>query len=251
MKKMFLFLPMAALLLAACNNSSAPTASVSTINGTTQRYTGGAATLKLLAKGATGSESADNPALSSAPISAAGAFTLALPSAASVSPYLSTIGNPATSPAGCTGSLNVSDSTANTYGVNTLLAGNTVLYSDTLTSSSGTSATDASASASYKIWIYADKPTTISGTVNCTDTSSGVTTTTATTYNAAFRQGWNILSLLATATSTSTTFRTTMNASLSSDGPSVWTTAALSTQALDPQATAARNAVLRAVAFFR
>jgi hypothetical protein len=240
MKKMFLFVPMASLILAACGGTSAPAADVSTINGTAQNYTLGAGTVKLLANGG-GTESLSNPALSSAPIRAAGVFSLSLPSAASVAPYLSTTAPGTTTQPGCTGSVNESDPAARTYGVSTLSVGNTVLTSTQVTS------TASGASASGKLWVYFDRPSTLNGTLSCTDATSGVTTTSRTTFNTAFRQGWNVVTLSGTSTSTPTSSTTTVTATLASDGPSVWTATTLSGMALSTQATAARNAVSQAM----
>lgn len=86
------------------------------INGSVQNYSGGASTIKLLANGDyTLAESSTNPALGSAPLSAAGVFSLALPPLAVITPYLSETGSGPAPSANCSSSVTVSDPTSQGY----------------------------------------------------------------------------------------------------------------------------------------
>ena len=257
MKNVFLFLPLTALLLAACGGTATPDpvvpapvpmpapapapmpapAGLSTINGSVQNYPGGAATIKLLASGDyTLAESPSNPALGSAPVSAAGAFSLALPPLAVVAPYLSVTGTGPAPSSNCSSSISISDPTSKGYQFSDLHVGNVVYYNGSFTStSSSVTLNDAS-------WVYLDRPTTISGSYRCTDTSTpGETNVFTQNYSTALKQGWNILDQSSTFSGSADgkTFTSVTTYTTGSDRATLWT--ALPSAAPSAQAALVRN----------
>ncbi|WP_407572083.1 hypothetical protein [Deinococcus altitudinis] len=255
MKNALLFLPLTAVLLAACGGNATPDpvvtkplplpapAVLTAINGAVQNYSGGASTLKLLASGDyTLAESSSNPALASAPLSAAGAFSLALPSLAVVTPYLYETGSGPMSSSNCSSSIVVSDPTSQAYRFADLHVGNVVYYNGDITSTSTT------VSFSNASWIYLTKPTTISGSYRCTDTSTPGKTTVATqNYNASLKQGWNILDLNGTLSGSSDgkTYTSVTNTTTGSDRATLWT--ALQNPAPSAQAISMRSLALQLI----
>lgn len=234
MNRTTLALPLTALLLAACHGGTAtPTVStLASVNGTVQGAPSGASTVKLLAID-TLPDSAMNPALASAPISASGTFTLSLPSAAAVTPLLSaTSGSDAgvTNNGTCSGSISNSDPTSQAYSFS-YLSVNGIPFSAATVTGNSTSAT-----ATTKGWIYVNKPTTLSGKVSCASTSGSVTDNTSFSVNMPLLQGWNVINVSVTVVDSSNgSFNTTINAVTGSDGPTTWTPASTLAQSVKPQ----------------
>ena len=262
MKNAYLFLPLTVVLLAACGGVATPDpvvpapvpmpapapvpapAGLSTINGSVQNYPGGAATIKLLANGDyTLAESSTNPALGSAPLSAAGAFSLALPPLAVVTPYLSETGSGPAPSANCSSSISVSDPTSQGYRFADLHVGNVVYYNGNVTSASTT------VSFSTVSWVYLTKPTTLSGSYSCTDaaTMPGATTVFTQNYSAVLKQGWNILDLNGTlsASTDGKTYTSVTSTTTGSDRATLWT--ALPSASPSAQATSMHSLALQAL----
>lgn len=212
---------------------------LTTINGSVQNYSGGASTIKLLASSNYSlAESSTNPALGSAPLGAAGAFSLALPPLAVITPYLSETGSGPAPSSNCFSSITVSDPTSQGYRFADLHTGNVVYYNGNITSTSTT------VSFSNASWVYLTKPTTLSGSYRCTDTSTpGKTTISTQNYNTSLKQGWNILDLNGTFTSSvdGTTYTSVTNTTTGSDRATVWT-------ALPSASPAAQNFSARSLA---
>ena len=228
-----LCLPLTAALLAACGGGTVITdpivlaaVPITTVNGTVDKWTGGASTVELLALST--AKSATNPALASATLNANGTFALTLPSLATITPYLTTIGNPgenlARNGTGCTGTLTNSDSTVQGYGFSTLSTGGSVIWTYAFVSTSATATTPNTDKISARLWLYLAKPTTFGGSTTCAETVDGVPAKITTTVNAPLVQGWNALALTGTlVTSTDNTSKTgTVNLSTVSDASSDW-----------------------------
>lgn len=228
MNRTTLALPLTALLLAACHGGPVtPTVStLASVNGTVQGAPGGASTIKLLAID-TLPDSAMNPALASAPISASGAFTLSLPSAAAVTPLLSPISSSdagVTDDGTCNGRISNSDPTAQAYSFSYLSVNGIPFSASTMTSTSVTT----------KGWIYTTKPTTLSGTLTCASISGDVTGSVS--VNAPLLQGWNVINVSITEAATNDgSLNTTLSAFTGSDGPTTWTPASTLAQSVKPQ----------------
>ena len=230
-----LCLPLTAALLAACGGGGATTgpaptgsaaSTITTVNGTVDKWTGGASTVELLALST--NKSSVNPALASATLNANGTFTLTLPSLATITPYLSAAGSPGSSVSsggpGCTGTVTNSDPTVQGYGFSTLSVGSSVVWTYSLVSTPATATTPDTVKVSERLWLYLAKPTTLSGSTICTETLNGIPITTTTSVNAPLTQGWNALAVTGTLViSTGNTSGTgTVSYSTVSDAPSTW-----------------------------
>jgi len=222
MNKLILLTLSTPLALASCGGGTtvAPQTHTqpSSVNGTVSAYASGTGVIELLADD-TQAKSANNPALVSATLNSNGTFTLPLPSAAAVAPYLSN-GSSAVTPsiAGCTGSLTNSTPGAQAYSFSTLSANGLPLESVQGSQSS------TSLVIHGKLWIYETKANTLGGSLTCTQTSNNQTETITFTASAALQAGWNVLALDASGAVSGSTV--TLNIALTGldDAPSVWYT---------------------------
>jgi hypothetical protein len=247
MIKRLALLPLTAALLSACGGgdlgsspvpvSTAPTA----IQGTLTGYSGGASTIEVLAID-TAPKSASNPALASASLSASGSFTLPLPTAAAITPYLSAPGTAAdglNTETGCDGAITDSAPEAQSYSFGTLTA-NGQSYSSVSSSSNTATRTF---TLDGTLWIYTSKATTLGGSLSCPpETQNGVTATARISANATLTPGWNVLKLHADSVvgADGTSVTTTVSFSTATDGnrATSWTSASASPLSVDPLAGA-------------
>lgn len=174
-----------ASLLAACSDPApapgtsdpAPTAQVTPVL-TGQLSGAGTAGVNLLS---------GNTVLASAPTDAAGKFTLTLPSADSLAPVKKSLADGLLTDLGCTGTLTLGDASAQGFGFGTLSAGGGKTYGDL-----SVSKTLLTRNVSGRAYLYADRPTTLVGPLNC-QAATGYPTTVQVSVNAA--TGWNVLSV--------------------------------------------------------
>ncbi|ULH15841.1 hypothetical protein MF271_04180 [Deinococcus sp. KNUC1210] len=264
MKKLSLYVGLASLtaVLVACPQNSTttpPTNPVLTaptsISGTVQGWNGGTGAVELLAS-PYADKSASNPALSTGTISADGTFSVALPSAAGVTPYISDIVSQASSllffaPTSCNGNLPSSDGSARGTVVNLLDIRQNGSYSTSIAaidlkdnSANNNLALDGTA----KIWIYADRATTLNGTITCTTKGTNFNVTEYLNTNAVLSQGWNILSqtLNVSASANSSEVTVENHITATSDGSFSWNTVDLTAASLHASSIGKINLVQRA-----
>ncbi|WP_293913880.1 hypothetical protein, partial [Deinococcus sp.] len=174
-----------ASLLAACSDSTtapgtsdpAPSAQVTPVL-TGQLSGAGTAGVDLLS---------GNTVLASAPTDVAGKFTLTLPSADSLAPVKKSLATGLLTDLGCTGTLTLGDTSAQGFGFGTLSAGGGKTYGDLNVERGAISRT-----VRGRAYLYADRPTTLSGPLNCQG-ATGYPTTVQVSVSAA--AGWNVLNV--------------------------------------------------------
>ena len=231
MKPKQLVLPASALalsvMLTACPGAPPPptpsvAASATTVVGTVQDWTGGAATVVL---------GTPTNVLASADLSAAGAFTLTLPPASALGAVLAPATTNFAPEQGCQGSLSSSDPATQGYAFSALdvmQAGTNVTEIVALTGTpTNTTSDGGTVVLNGNEWVYVDRPTTLSGSVTCQYASTGLSSKLSQSVNTSLSAGWNVLKVTGTSvvTSSPTSFSSTTDLQLSggTDGPSVWT----------------------------
>jgi len=239
MKNLIFVLPLTFALITACNGANTPANATqpTTVSGTIAGYSGGAASIDLKA----------NSTIATGSVNTSGAFTVTLPAASTLTPYLSTLSEndlyTATNQT-CTGSLTNSNSAARVFGFDTLHIGSTdyttiqVAYSDTTLT----------ATISGYLWLYTDRAATLSGTKTCTGTDgNGYASTTQVTYTVPLKVGWNLIKEDASATAAATgksisgqVTYTTVN-----DQATVWTTGSAAQPLGLKNASATMSALVR------
>jgi hypothetical protein len=117
---------------------------------------------------------------------AAGAFTLTLPSTEKMVTVKKSLASGLLTDLGCTGTLTLGDSAAQGFGFGTLGAGGRS-YADLSVSKTLLSRTIAG-----RAYLYADRPTTLSGPLDCAG-ATGYPTTVQVSVRAA--TGWNVLNV--------------------------------------------------------
>ncbi|GGQ99297.1 hypothetical protein [Deinococcus ruber] len=269
MKKLSLYVGLASLtaVLVACPQNSTttpPTNPVPTtptsISGTVQSWNGGTGAVELLAS-PYADKSASNPALSTGTINADGTFSVALPSAATVTPYISDIGSQAASllffaSGSCSGNLPSSDGSARGTVLNLLDIRQNGNYSTSIAaidlkdnSVNGNLALDGTA----KVWVYVDRPTTLNGGITCITKGTNFNVTEHLNANAVLSQGWNVLSqtlnVFAAANSSEVTVENHVTAT--SDGSFAWNTVDLTAASLHTSSFGKTNLVQQAAAASR
>jgi len=181
MKKVLAFALTLPLAISACGGPDTPTPQVQpqAVQGTLQSGFVSGAAVNLFA---------GTSLLSTGPVSGNGSFTLALPSAAAIAPYLTAsdasfaaVGN------GCIGQVTDSAPGALAFGFTTLVS-NGVAFDTTVVK---VDASNTSATASGFLWFYSDRARTVSGSVTCRDASSSI----AERYDASIQPGWNLMKL--------------------------------------------------------
>lgn len=240
MNKLIVILPLTAALISACGGAGVPSSfkQPTTITGTVQNYNGGATTIEALAVGTSG-KSASNPAIASAALSANGSFTLPLPSAATITPYLSapgSAGDAVYTESGCSGQLTNSAPDAQAYAISALNAGG-VTYTNVTTSTNQTART---ITVDGGEWIYTTKATTLGGSISCTGSTNGITEVLRVSFNAPLKVGWNFLKLHADGVASSDNSTLTINLSFTTadDQATSWTSASASPLSVNPLARA-------------
>ena len=197
------------LALAACSNGGTTTpvgtpSTTASITGTVANFSGAANTPIALQLYLNGSGS---PAtIARGLVQANGSFTVDLPGENAFKDYLYPIGS--VSYPGCTGSLTSSDAGAKFVDVrylNVQPAGSAAYNVFAFTAGTG--------GGSLREWVYADRATTLAGTLNCTSVA-GVAVNSAVNVNLALKQGWN--SVVETVASGSATI------AVSDSGPTAW-----------------------------
>ncbi|WP_425147433.1 hypothetical protein [Deinococcus sp.] len=233
MRKLAVYASLASLtaVLVACPQSVTPPAGgggISSISGTVSGWTSGAGIIELLAS-PYNDKSATNPALSRGVINADGTFSVALPSAAVVTPYLSAIAGSFSSGSSCSGGFTSSAAGALGLVTDLLDVRQNGVYTTSIepyTSTDQSAGNTVTVVSTSKLWVYVNTPTTLSGQINCTTTSSGITFSVRLNANAPLNQGWNVLgqSLTTTGTVNSGTATTTGTITVASDGSIPWKT---------------------------
>ncbi|AWN22243.1 hypothetical protein DKM44_02490 [Deinococcus irradiatisoli] len=173
-------LPLSALL-GACG--SAPTPAAPAAAETTPTVSGqlsGAqnTTANLIGSGQT---------LAVTSVDAQGRFSLTLPGATQLTGVKTSLSEGLLADLGCTGTLNLSDPGAQGYGFATLTSGSGQQYADASVTKTLTTRI-----VRGRAYLYADRPTTITGPLNCSQ-ATGYPTTVQVDVNAS--AGWNVVAL--------------------------------------------------------
>lgn len=247
MKKPVLYASLALIsaLLAACGNHYSSTLPVvpdprvapTRVSGTLSGWTGGSGSIEMLADDSS-SRSSSNPVLATGTLNADGSFDVALPDADAVTPYLVPAENLfVPSSATCSGDFFSSNGAARTFVSSRLDVRQDGAY---VTTAEPIQFTDQSSGSSLKstdvrrFWVYADQPTTLGGSQDCTDSHAGLTTTSHATLNAPLERGWNLMTetsvISTTQGSGQATAEVTLHLTDDSSGP--WMAVNLSRQAL-------------------
>ena len=232
------------------NTNTAPTS----ISGTVQGWNSGAGVVELLPS-SYADKSATNPALSSGTINADGSFSVALPSAAAVTPYLSTFTNTFSPGSSCTGGFTSSTAGAQGLGISLLNVRQNGKYVTSLSptvTTSQTSGNTLTLTATSKVWLYVNAATTLSGQISCTSTSGSTTSTAKLSVNAALNQGWNVLveTLTTTGVAGSGQSSTTGSVAVTNDASIAWQKLDLSAASLHSDSFAGNTVLDRAAAAF-
>ena len=197
MKKVTLYGSLLSLtaVLVACPQPVTPAPSPTAISGTVQSWNKGAGSVELLAYPAK-DKGASNPALATGDIKADGTFSVPVPSAAAVTPYLSPLVTSVSTDSSCTGSFSSSTPGTQSFGVDELDIRQSGAYTTSIVSVNAadqSTSTTATIVITGKLWIYVDKTTTLSGQTNCASSADGLTLSGQLSANAQLNQGWNIL----------------------------------------------------------
>lgn len=201
MKRLILGLPLTLALLTACGGPTSPTGTTqpttntpvattqpTTINGTIAGYTGGTASIDL--------RNTTNATIATGSVSATGTFTLTLPSALAITPYLASTKETDFVPIGqytCTGNFLISNPASKMFGLGSLYIGANP-YTTVQTDYS--SANQTTETASRFLWLYTDQATTVGGTQACTKTdieAGEYSSTINVTFTMPLQVGWNLV----------------------------------------------------------
>ncbi|WP_295822925.1 hypothetical protein [uncultured Deinococcus sp.] len=173
--------------LVACGNSAPglptpdPAGLTNTVSGTISGWTAGTGTIEAQAR-PTPSDASTYVTLSSAPVAASGQFSLTLPTAQAVAPYLNTFQQ--TPRSGCTGVFTQSVTTARQFGISTYglkkADGSVVGY---LFQNNPDMGSTLKVGDDYIVRIYADQDFTATGTLACPNNSI--------TLKLNLKKGWN------------------------------------------------------------
>ncbi len=120
-------------------------------------------------------------------VNAAGQFALTLPTAEQLSGVKTSLSEGLLADLGCTGTLSLSDASAQGYGFATLTSGPGQQYADASVTRTLTTRT-----LKGRAYLYADKPTTLEGPLNCS-AATGYPTNLQVSVNAS--AGWNVVAL--------------------------------------------------------
>ncbi|ULH15520.1 hypothetical protein MF271_16660 [Deinococcus sp. KNUC1210] len=239
-------LALTSALLAACGDTSVttppaqPVVAPTAVSGTLSSWTGGAGTMELLADD-TASKSASNPVLSTGALAADGSFSVALPAAAAVQPYLvpakSVFVN--SSAATCSGTFSSSDAGAQafaSYRLDVRVNGTYVTSAEPVSFSDQSSGTNLQGTTVYRFWVYADRATTLGGQQDCTNSQPGLNVTSHATMNAALSAGWNLMRETSVISGVKGSGQGTLSVALtsSSDASGPWETASLNKLSANP-----------------
>lgn len=210
-----------ALILLSCGGApQAPDSRTNAMNGTVQNWTKGAATVEL-------SSLTGKPALTSTGLNASGRFNLTLPSPSALSGELQITGSSVINEDGCTGGFASSDPQAlglTKTSLNVTRNGSTIAtIQPAVTHVTEKTSTRVTAEIKGNAWIYVDRPTQLSGSVRCSDTSQGAPITLNFSVNTSLRTGWNVLNVGGTVVATPSSGDITINYSNGQDGPTTWT----------------------------
>lgn len=177
-----LALLLSTVLLGACGNSTpAPTAkpvadAAPVISGQLNAPQGSNTFVSIIA---------NNSSIVNTPVDAAGKFSLTLPDADKMADVKTSLSAGLLADLGCTGTLTLSDSSAQGYAFATLLASSGEEYAD-----AAVSRTTLSRTLQGRAYLYADKPTTLKGPLDCT-AATGYPTTVQVSISAS--TGWNVV----------------------------------------------------------
>lgn len=126
-----------------------------------------------------------NKTLASTSVDAGGNFTLTLPTSEQLADTKTSLTAGLLADLGCTGALKLGDSSAQGYAFATLTAGKA--FADVTVTKTLTTRT-----LKGRVYLYTDKPTTLSGPLNCS-AATGLPTTLQ--VNVTASPGWNVLAL--------------------------------------------------------
>jgi len=241
MKNLIFVLPLTLALITACNGANTPANATqpTTVSGTIAGYTGGAASIDLKA----------NSTIATGSVNTSGAFTVTLPAASTLTPYLSTINEndlyTATNQT-CTGSLTNSNPAAKVFGFDSLSIGSTEYNTVQVVSNESTFTTTING----YLWLYIDQAATFSGTKTCTGTvANGYTATTKVTYMVPLKVGWNLIKEDASATASiaNKTISGQVTYTTVNDQATVWSQASTAQPLSLKNTTATVNTLIRSL----
>ena len=179
--RLFLLALLSAALLSACNTKSAvPAPQQAEVTPILSGQLAGQSntTAHLIGSGQT---------LAVTSVDANGEFTLTLPTSTQLAGVKTSLSQGLLADLGCTGLLSLSDSSAQGYGFATLSAADGTDYADAHVTKTLTTRT-----LTGRAYLYADKPTTIQGPLNCS-AATGYPTTVQVNLSAS--AGWNVVAL--------------------------------------------------------
>ncbi len=237
MKKLILMLPLTAALFTACGGALLPQPSA--VKGTIAGYSGGAATITL--KG--------DSTLATGSVSASGDFTLTLPSASAIAPYLEPVNldelfTGTTTNATCTGTFTNSNANAKIGLFQSLYIGTTEYRALLITDDQ---ANNSATGTGYE-WVYSDQATTIGGTRTCTRTDDkGNKVVTTVTYTEPLKVGWNLVRQDATSKADGATSPVTITSQVTLKTVADQTTTWRAQPAVDSLGLKSRSAAVQAV----
>jgi len=241
----FKFIPLllVSAALAACGTPSStidplPTGVTPTaISGTLNGWTGGAATVALLADD-TRAQGAGNPALSTGTLNADGSFTLALPGAEQVKPFLIPTANlfVASNP-NCLGQFTSSNAAAQgfvAYRLDVQKNGASVMSAEPFSFTDQSDAQNVNGTVVNRFWVYSDQATMLGGQQTCSASANGVITGLQAKMNANLHAGWNLMREVSTLNvvrgSSTASITVTLESSDDASGP--WEMQALGQQSV-------------------
>lgn len=171
---------LAAALLGACGSPAPKPPLTAEVTPVLTGQLSGApnTTLSLLAGSAT---------LATTSVDGAGKFSLTLPTSEALASVKTSLSTVLLADLGCKGNLSLGDPSAQGYGFATLRAGDRKDYADAAVSRSLTTRT-----LKGRAYLYTDKPTTLSGPLNC---SAATGFPTILQVNVTASPGWNVLAL--------------------------------------------------------
>lgn len=183
----FLVLLSAALLSACTTKSVVPAPQQAEVTPTLSGQLSGESNTSV-------SLNSSNQTLAVTSVDASGQFTLTLPTSKQLAGVKTSLTQGLLADLGCTGTLTLGDESAQGYGFATLTSGNGKDYADASVSKTLTTRT-----LTGRAYLYADKPTTIRGPLDCS-AATGYPTNVQVDVSAS--EGWNVVALNITGTLT-------------------------------------------------
>lgn len=205
----------AALVLTACGSAGLPTAPdnqppATTIRGTVGTWSGpGTVTLP----GPSGAP------LARADVAAGGTFTLTLPDASALGGLTRSV-PAAISEVGCTGTVTSGDPSARGYAFGTLTAQDTAGTRQVLAADLSVGYVPPKATLLARAWLYADRATRLSGTLNCGSLIGAASA--PVTVDVPAKVGWNVVGIVVNASYGLGGVSATGRMTLTTDAETTW-----------------------------